>query len=74
MELAEAYSWSGRTVEFEREWEAVMARAPRAAQPALWCRRGLLFKTVACNPAASLAAYRRAGTTAPVAPRAAPVP
>ena len=61
MELAEAYSWSGRTVEFEREWEAVMARAPCAAQPALWCRRGLLFKTVACNPAASLAAYRRAG-------------
>ena len=33
LELAEAYAWSGRTDEFEREWEAVLARlaARRAA-------------------------------------------
>ena len=32
--------------------------------PAAWCRRGLWFKTVACNPPASLAAYRRAARPA----------
>jgi tetratricopeptide (TPR) repeat protein len=60
MELAEAYGWSGRTADFEHEWEAVLAQVPVAVQPELWCRRGLLFKTVICNPGASLAAYRHA--------------
>ena len=32
MELAEAYSWSGRTVEFEREWEAVMSWGSSASK------------------------------------------
>ena len=60
LELAEVHAWSGRTEEFEREWAAALARArPRGAAGA-WCRRGLLLKTVVCNPAASLAAYRRA--------------
>jgi hypothetical protein len=43
------------------------ARLPPAELPAAWCRRGLWFKTVACNPPASLAAYRRAQHLLPAA-------
>jgi tetratricopeptide (TPR) repeat protein len=69
LELAETYAWSGRKADFERAWEGALARLSPADQSAAWCRRGLWFKTVACNPTASLAAYRRAGDLlAPDAP------
>jgi DNA-binding SARP family transcriptional activator/tetratricopeptide (TPR) repeat protein len=60
LELAEVHAWSGRTDAYERLWDEALARMPLAEAAAAWCRRGLLFKTVACNPASSLAAYRRA--------------
>jgi tetratricopeptide (TPR) repeat protein len=60
LELAETDAWLGRTADFENAWESALTRLPPAARPAAWCRRGLWFKTVACNPSASLAAYRRA--------------
>ena len=60
LELAEVHAWSGRTEDFEREWATALGRLAPADQAAAWCRRGLLFRTVACNPAESFAAYRRA--------------
>jgi DNA-binding SARP family transcriptional activator/tetratricopeptide (TPR) repeat protein len=60
LELAEVHSWSGRTDAFEQEWDAALARLPSAERAAAWCRRGMLFRTVACNPPAAVAAYRRA--------------
>ena len=54
------HAWSGRTEDFEREWATALGRLAPAEQAAAWCRRGLLFRTVACNPAESFAAYRRA--------------
>ena len=60
LELAEVHAWSGRTLEFERAWATALARLAPADHAAAWCRRGLLFRTVACNPAESFAAYRRA--------------
>ena len=60
LELAEVHAWSGRTQDFEREWATALGRLAPAEQAAAWCRRGLLFRTVACNPAESFAAYRRA--------------
>ena len=60
LELAEVHAWSGRTEDFEREWATALGRLAPAEQAAAWCRRGLLFRTVACNPAESFAAYRRA--------------
>jgi DNA-binding SARP family transcriptional activator/tetratricopeptide (TPR) repeat protein len=60
LELAETHAWLGHTAAFEDAWETALARLPAAERPAAWCRRGLWFKTVACNPPASLAAYRRA--------------
>ncbi len=65
IELAETYAWLGRTDDFEAAWEAAVALLAPADQPAAWCRRGLWFKTVACNPSASLAAYRRAADLLP---------
>ena len=61
LELAETHAWLGP----HRGVRARLGRprwpgSPPAEQPAAWCRRGLWFKTVACNPPASLAAYRRA--------------
>jgi len=74
LELVEVHAWSGRTEEFEREWAAALACLTPAAAAAAWRRRGLLLKTVVCNPAASLSAYRRAaellGPDAPTALRA----
>jgi tetratricopeptide (TPR) repeat protein len=60
LELAEVHAWSGRTLDYEREWATTLARLAPTDQAAAWCRRGLLFRTVACNPAESFAAYRRA--------------
>jgi tetratricopeptide (TPR) repeat protein len=60
LELAEVHAWSGRTLEFERAWTTALTRLAAADQAAAWCRRGLLFRTVACNPAESFAAYQRA--------------
>ena len=54
LELAEVHAWSGRTEDFEREWATALGRLAPADQAAAWCRRGLLFRTVACNPADSL--------------------
>jgi DNA-binding SARP family transcriptional activator/tetratricopeptide (TPR) repeat protein len=69
LELAETHAWLGRTAEFEQAWEQALARLRPADEAAAWCRRGLWFKTVACNPTASLAAYRRAADVlAPDAP------
>jgi hypothetical protein len=69
LELAEVHAWSGRTAEFEREWAAALAALAPADAADAWRRRGLLLKTVVCNPAASLAAYRRAAELlAPDAP------
>ena len=71
LELAEVHAWSGRTEEFEHEWAAALAARTPADAAAAWRRRGLLLKTVVCNPAASLAAYRRAAELlAPDAPAA----
>ena len=74
LELVEVHAWSGRTEEFEREWAAALACLTPDAAAAAWRRRGLLLKTVVCNPAASLSAYRRAaellGPDAPTALRA----
>jgi DNA-binding SARP family transcriptional activator/tetratricopeptide (TPR) repeat protein len=60
LELAEVHAWSGRTEVFEHEWEAALATLPPAGRLDAWLRRGMLFKTVVCNPAASRAAFRRA--------------
>ena len=60
LELAETHAWLGHTAEFDHAWETALDRLPSRELPAAWCRRGLWFKTVACNPPASLAAYRRA--------------
>ena len=60
LELAEVYAWSGRTEDFEREWATALGRLAPAEQAAALCRRGLLFRTVACNPTESFSAYRRA--------------
>lgn len=60
LEPAEVHAWSGRTDQFEREWDAALDRLPAADRAAAWCRRGLLFRTVVCNPAASFETYRRA--------------
>ena len=60
LELAETHAWLGHTAKFDHAWETALDRLPSSELPAAWCRRGLWFKTVACNPPASLAAYRRA--------------
>jgi tetratricopeptide (TPR) repeat protein len=65
LELAEVHAWSGRTEAFEREWATALGRLAPAEQAAAWCRRGLLFRTVACNPAESFAAYHRAEALLP---------
>jgi DNA-binding SARP family transcriptional activator/tetratricopeptide (TPR) repeat protein len=74
LELAEVHAWSGRSAEFEQEWDAALVRLAPVEQPVAWCRRGLILKTVVCRPADSLAAYRRAaellGADAPAALRA----
>ena len=60
LELAETHAWLGHTAKFDHAWETALDRLPSSELPAAWCRRGLWFKTVACNPPASLAAYHRA--------------
>jgi DNA-binding SARP family transcriptional activator/tetratricopeptide (TPR) repeat protein len=60
LELAEVQAWLGRPDEFERAWADALARLAPDEHVVAWCRRGLIFKTVVCNPTASHAAYRRA--------------
>jgi tetratricopeptide (TPR) repeat protein len=70
LELAEVYAWSGRMEAFDEEWEAALARLPSADRLGAWRRRGLIFKTLVCNPSLSLAAYQKAEELLPVdAPR-----
>jgi tetratricopeptide (TPR) repeat protein len=75
LELAEVHAWSGDTAGFEQAWAAALQRLGPGDRAAAWCRRGLLFRTVACDPASSFAAYRRAAglltAETPVAVRAA---
>ena len=75
MELAEAYSWSGRTGDFEREWEAALAQAPRrGGSRSCGAAAGCCSRRSCATRRASLAAYRRAaellGPDAPAALRA----
>ena len=65
LELAETHAWLGQSTEFECAWETALTRFAPEDRAAAWCRRGLWFKTVACNPTASLAAYRRADELLP---------
>jgi DNA-binding SARP family transcriptional activator/tetratricopeptide (TPR) repeat protein len=60
LELAEAYGWMGRDADFEREWQAALELLQEEQQSRAWCRRGMVLRTVVCNPRASLAAYERA--------------
>jgi DNA-binding SARP family transcriptional activator/tetratricopeptide (TPR) repeat protein len=65
LELAEAYGWLGRDADFEREWRAALELLPEEKQSVAWNRRGMVLRTVVCNPRASLAAYQRAGELLP---------
>jgi tetratricopeptide (TPR) repeat protein len=60
LELAEAYGWMGRDADFEREWQAALELLQEEQQSQAWCRRGMVLRTVVCNPRASLVAYERA--------------
>jgi DNA-binding SARP family transcriptional activator/tetratricopeptide (TPR) repeat protein len=60
LELAEAFGWLGRDADFEREWQAGLERLPEERQSVAWNRRGMVLRSVVCNPRASVAAYRRA--------------
>ncbi len=60
LELAESYGWLGQDASFEREWQAALEFLPEEQQPVAWNRRGMVLRTVVCNPRASLAAYQRA--------------
>jgi DNA-binding SARP family transcriptional activator/tetratricopeptide (TPR) repeat protein len=65
LELAEAFGWLGQDSDFEREWQAALARLPEERQSVAWNWRGQALRTVVCNPRASLAAYRRAAELLP---------
>ena len=65
LELAEAFGWLGQDSDFEREWQAALARLPEERQSAAWNWRGQVLRTVVCNPRASLAAYQRAAELLP---------
>jgi DNA-binding SARP family transcriptional activator/tetratricopeptide (TPR) repeat protein len=65
LELAEIYGWLGRPDDFEREWGAIVAILPDNQQSFAWARRGMVLRTVVCNPNASLSAYRRASELLP---------
>ena len=60
LELAEAFGWLGQNADFEREWHAALELLPDERQSVAWNRRGIVLRTVVCNPRASLAAYQRA--------------
>jgi tetratricopeptide (TPR) repeat protein len=60
LELAEAFGWLGQETDFEREWQAALELLPEERQSVAWSRRGQVYRTVVCNPRASLAAYQRA--------------
>jgi len=66
LELAEALGWLGQDADFEREWQAALERLPEAQQSVAWNRRGMVLRTVVCNPRASLAAYQRAAELLPL--------
>jgi tetratricopeptide (TPR) repeat protein len=65
LELAEAFGWLGQDADFEREWQAALELLPEEQQAQAWCRRGMVLRTVVCNPRASLAAYQRAAELLP---------
>ena len=65
LELAEAFGWLGQNAGFEREWQAALELLPEERQSVAWSRRGMVLRTVVCNPRASLAAYQRAGELLP---------
>ncbi len=65
LELAEALGWLGRDADFEREWQAALELLPEERQSVAWSRRGMMLRTVVCNPRAALAAYLRAGELLP---------
>jgi tetratricopeptide (TPR) repeat protein len=60
LELAEAFGWLGQDAGFEREWQVALELLPQERQAVAWNRRGMVLRTVVCNPRASLAAYQRA--------------
>jgi tetratricopeptide (TPR) repeat protein len=60
LELAEAFGWLGQHAEFEREWQAALELLPEGQQAMAWNRRGMVLRTIVCNPRAALAAYQRA--------------
>jgi len=57
LELAEVYGWLGRPDDFEAEWRRAL-ELPLTEAVRAWARRGLVLRTVVCNPSGSLAAYR----------------
>ena len=65
LELAEAFGWLGQDVGFEHECQAALELLPEERQSVAWSRRGMVLRTVVCNPRASLAAYQRAGELLP---------
>jgi tetratricopeptide (TPR) repeat protein len=65
LELAEAFGWLGQDSDFEREWQAALERLPENQQSRAWNRRGIVLRTIVCNPRASLAAYQRAAELLP---------
>jgi DNA-binding SARP family transcriptional activator/tetratricopeptide (TPR) repeat protein len=65
LELAEALGWLGQDAGFEREWQAALDLFPQERQAVAWNRRGMVLRTVVCNPRASLAAYQRAAGLLP---------
>ena len=60
LELAEVHAWSGGPPPSRRSGRRRWPACSPADRLGAWCRRGLIFKTLICNPAASLAAYHRA--------------
>ncbi len=60
LELEEVWAWLGRRDAMERAWDQALALLPEPELAAAWCRRGRQLRSVACNPAASAAAYRQA--------------
>ncbi|HEX4705494.1 MAG TPA: AAA family ATPase [Pseudonocardiaceae bacterium] len=60
LELQEVWAWLGQPERMEAAWQRATALLPESELAAAWCRRGRQFRTVVCDPAASLAAYRGA--------------
>jgi tetratricopeptide (TPR) repeat protein len=59
--LQEVWSWAVRPELVDEAWAQALRLLSPGEQPAAWCARGRLLRSVTCNPQASFAAYQRAG-------------